>query len=136
PSGQTGGPRPAATRIARGRHLYKFSTASARGLSPAHAAVQMRGKYSLQVMQSFPPVEIATKLLLSLGIGLLIGFEREWSHKDLGARTFTIVSLFGMLAALIAPVFMFIGLAGVIALVVVVNLRALNNQHALESTTS
>jgi hypothetical protein len=50
-----------------------------------------------QTALTFPPVEIATKLLLSLGIGLLVGFEREWSHKDLGVRTFTIVSLFGML---------------------------------------
>jgi uncharacterized membrane protein (DUF4010 family) len=83
-----------------------------------------------------PPIEIATKLLLSLGIGLLVGFEREWSHKDLGGRTFTIISLFGMLAALIAPLFVFIGLTGVIALVVVANLGALRNQRALETTTS
>jgi hypothetical protein len=43
--------------------------------------------------------------LLSLGIGLLVGFEWEWSHKDLSVRTFAITSLFGMLAALIAPAF-------------------------------
>jgi uncharacterized membrane protein (DUF4010 family) len=87
-------------------------------------------------MQAFPPVEIATKLLLSLGIGLLVGFEREWSHKDLGVRTFTIIGLFGMLAALIAPLFVFIGLTGVIALVVVANVGALRNKRPLEATTS
>ena len=32
----------------------------------------------------FIPLEIAAKLLVSLGIGLLVGFEREWSRKDLG----------------------------------------------------
>ena len=80
-----------------------------------------------ETASAFPPIEIATKLLLSLGIGLLVGFEREWSHKDLGVRTFTIISLFGMLAALIAPLFVFIGLAGV---------GALRNQRPLEATTS
>ncbi len=89
-----------------------------------------------ETASAFPPIEIATKLLLSLGIGLLVGFEREWSHKDLGVRTFTIISLFGMLAALIAPLFVFIGLTGVIALVVVANVGALRNQRPLEATTS
>jgi uncharacterized membrane protein (DUF4010 family) len=89
-----------------------------------------------ETASAFPPIEIATKLLLSLGIGLLVGFEREWSHKDLGVRTFTIISLFGMLAALIAPLFVFIGLAGVIALAVVANVGALRNQRPLEATTS
>jgi uncharacterized membrane protein (DUF4010 family) len=37
-----------------------------------------------ETASAFPPIEIATKLLLSLAIGLLVGFEREWSHKDLG----------------------------------------------------
>jgi uncharacterized membrane protein YhiD involved in acid resistance len=45
-----------------------------------------------QSIQGFPPDEIATKLLLSLGIGLLVGFEREWAHKDLGVRTFAITT--------------------------------------------
>lgn len=79
-----------------------------------------------QAIPNFPPIEVATKLLLSIGIGLLVGFEREWSHKDLGVRTFTIISLFGMLAALISPVFIVAGLAGVIALLVVVNLGSLS----------
>ena len=94
------------------------------------------GGHMQQTASAFPAIEIATKLLLSLGIGLLVGFEREWSHKDLGVRTFTIISLFGMLAALIAATFIFIGLAGVIALLVVVNIGALRTQRPLEATTS
>jgi MgtC family len=89
-----------------------------------------------ETVPSFPPVEIATKLLLSLGIGLLVGFERQWARKDLGVRTFTIISLFGMLAALIAPPFIFIGLAGVIALLAVVNIGTLWTKRPLEPTTS
>ncbi len=46
-----------------------------------------------EAVSPFPPTEIATKLVLSMGIGLLVGFEREWSHKDLGVRTFTTVTL-------------------------------------------
>ena len=48
-----------------------------------------------ETASAFPPIEIATKLLLSLGIGLLVGCEREWSHEYLGVWTFTIISLFG-----------------------------------------
>ncbi len=84
----------------------------------------------------FPPIEIATKLLLSIGIGLLVGFERQWSRKDLGVRTFTIISLFGMLSALIAPSFILIGLVSVVALLVVVNIGAIASQRSLEPTTS
>lgn len=32
---------------------------------------------------------------------MLIGLEREWSNKDVGIRTFDIVSLGGMLAAIV-----------------------------------
>ncbi|MES1256892.1 MAG: DUF4010 domain-containing protein [Acidobacteriota bacterium] len=84
----------------------------------------------------FPPDEIAIKLLLSLGIGLLVGFEREWSHKDLGVRTFAITALFGMLSALIAPAFMVAALVGVIAIAVVVNIGSLMARRALETTTA
>lgn len=48
----------------------------------------------------FPPSEVAAKIAVSLGIGLLLGIEREWSTKDLGARTFALTALFGTLAAL------------------------------------
>jgi uncharacterized membrane protein (DUF4010 family) len=89
-----------------------------------------------QSVAAFPPSEIAVKLLLSLGIGLLVGFEREWSHKDLGVRTFAITSLFGMLTSLIALAFSMVGLAGVIALLVMVNVGSLKAQRGLESTTA
>ena len=87
-------------------------------------------------ISTFPPLEIATKLLISLGVGLLVGFEREWSHKDLGVRTFTITSLLGMLAALIGPAFIVGALAGVIALLALVNLGNVIHQRQLETTTA
>jgi uncharacterized membrane protein (DUF4010 family) len=84
----------------------------------------------------FPPVEIATKLLVALGIGLLIGFEREWAHKDLGVRTFAIITLLGMLAALSSSNIVLVGLGGVIVLVATVNIGNFIHDRALETTTS
>jgi uncharacterized membrane protein YhiD involved in acid resistance len=85
---------------------------------------------------AFPPLEIATKLLISLGVGLLVGFEREWAHKDLGVRTFAITSLLGMLAALIGSTFVIGALVGVIVLLALVNLGNVVHQRPLETTTA
>ncbi|HEX4273782.1 MAG TPA: DUF4010 domain-containing protein [Bryobacteraceae bacterium] len=84
----------------------------------------------------FIPSEIATKLTVALGIGLIVGFEREWSHKDLGVRTFAIVSLLGMLCMLGSPVFAWIGMAGVVVVVGLMNAGNLLQRRELETTTS
>ncbi len=84
----------------------------------------------------FPPLEIAIKLLISLGIGLLVGFEREWAHKDLGVRSFAITSLLGMLSALIGPTFSISAAVGIIALLVLVNVANVIQQRTLETTTA
>jgi len=84
----------------------------------------------------FVPSEIATKLILSLAIGLLVGFEREWSRKDLGARTFAIVSLLGMLCMVQSQVFALIGMAAVVMVVIVMNVGNLVLHRELETTTS
>lgn len=68
----------------------------------------------------FPPLDVAIKLAIALGIGLLVGLEREWSHKDVGVRTFAIIALFGTLSAL----------------VVFMNIRSLLLDRSLEMTTS
>lgn len=51
----------------------------------------------------FPPSEVAARIAVSLGIGLLVGIEREWSNKDLGIRTFALTALLGTIAALFGP---------------------------------
>lgn len=51
----------------------------------------------------FLPVEVATKIALAIAVGLLVGFEREWSHRELGVRTFAVASLLGMLAWMTSP---------------------------------
>jgi uncharacterized membrane protein YhiD involved in acid resistance len=47
------------------------------------------------------PLDGATKLALSLGVGLFCGFEREWSRKDAGVRTFALTALLGAIFLLI-----------------------------------
>lgn len=48
-------------------------------------------------------MEIIRQLALSLGLGLLVGFQREWAAPHVaGVRTFTLLTLFGTLCGLLA----------------------------------
>jgi hypothetical protein len=73
----------------------------------------------------FPPSEVSIKMAVSLGIGLLVGIEREWSNKDLGARTFALTALLGTIAALFAPSMAIISIVGVFLIVGFANARSL-----------
>jgi uncharacterized membrane protein (DUF4010 family) len=84
----------------------------------------------------FAPDEIALKLTTSLGVGLLVGFEREWSNKDVGVRTFALVSLLGMASSLIDVPLAIGGLLAVVVLVGVMNARSIVVDRSLEITTS
>src|SRR5882724_656539 len=84
----------------------------------------------------FPPSEVATKIAVSLGIGLLVGIEREWSNKDLGARTFALTALLGTISALFQPSMATISIVGVILIVIFANARSLLVDRSLEATTS
>lgn len=84
----------------------------------------------------FPPFEIALKVAITLALGLLVGFEREWANKDVGARSFAMAALLGLIGALIGPTAILIGGASVLVLIVFANLRALRVDRKLEATTS
>jgi len=84
----------------------------------------------------FPPSEVAAKIAVSLGIGLLVGIEREWSNKDLGARTFALTALLGTLAILVSPSIAMVSFAGVVVLAGLANARSLLVDRTLEATTS
>jgi uncharacterized membrane protein (DUF4010 family) len=88
------------------------------------------------VVSRFPPSEVAAKLGVSLGIGLLVGIEREWSNKDLGARTFALTALLGTISALFAPSMAVVSIIGVFLIVVFANARSLLVDQSLEATTS
>jgi uncharacterized membrane protein (DUF4010 family) len=84
----------------------------------------------------FPPSEVAAKLAVSIGIGLLAGIEREWSNKDLGARTFALTALLGTTAALFGPTMATVSLVGVFLIVLAANTRSILVDRSLEATTS
>jgi uncharacterized membrane protein (DUF4010 family) len=95
-------------------------------LDLAQAAVAVR----------FPPAEVASKIAVSIGIGLLVGIEREWSNKDLGARTFALTALLGTLAVLSTPSMTIVSFVGVLLIVAFANGRSLLVDRTLEATTS
>src|SRR5258708_38599459 len=84
----------------------------------------------------FPPTEVAARIAVSLGIGLLVGIEREWSNKDLGVRTFALASLLGTIAALVGPSMVVASLVGIFLIVIFANTRSLLVDRSLEATTS
>lgn len=79
---------------------------------------------------------MALKIGMSIGIGMLVGMEREWSNKDVGIRSFALVALFGMLAALMGTGLTIVSAVGVFLLVLAVNARSILTNHSLEITTS
>lgn len=87
-------------------------------------------------MDHFPPAEVAAKIGVSLGIGLLVGIEREWSNKDLGARTFALIALLGTLAVLFAPAMAIMSSVGVFLIILIANVRSLMVERSLAATTS
>jgi uncharacterized membrane protein (DUF4010 family) len=84
----------------------------------------------------FPPLAVAEKIGVSLGIGLLVGLEREWAHKDIGVRTFAISALVGMLSALASLTFALVAMVGILIVIAYVNWRSMVVEHAPEATTS
>jgi uncharacterized membrane protein (DUF4010 family) len=84
----------------------------------------------------FPPSEVTAKVAESLGIGLLVGIEREWWNKDLGIRTFALTALLGTIASLFAPSMAIMSLAGVFLIIAFANARSLLVDRSLEATTS
>jgi uncharacterized membrane protein (DUF4010 family) len=85
---------------------------------------------------AFPPAITAVKLAVALAIGLVVGFERQWSHKDFGVRTFSLTALLGALTALISAPVMLMGMLATILFAVLLNVRDIVASQAVEGTTS
>ena len=82
------------------------------------------------------PLLLTEKIVASAGIGLLIGLEREWAHKEAGVRSFTIAALLGTLSWLVAPTIAAVEVGVVLIIIIFVNLFSLLNKQPLEITTS
>ncbi|GAA4800931.1 MgtC/SapB family protein [Olivibacter ginsenosidimutans] len=89
-----------------------------------------------QEFLNYPVGPMALKLTVALGMGMLIGMERKWSHKEAGIRTFSIVALLGMFAAVISPSVIIAAMVGVFLLIIVTNARSLKTDNTVEITTS
>jgi len=81
-------------------------------------------------------VVLMERVGISLAIGMMIGLEREWSHKDVGTRTFGFVCLSCMLAWTISPTAGYIMLGALIPLATLLNWRSLTRDKSLEMTTT
>ncbi|HLN13728.1 MAG TPA: MgtC/SapB family protein [bacterium] len=73
---------------------------------------------------------------ISLAIGMMVGLEREWAHKDVGVRTFAFVTLAFTLAWTISPITAYILLVALIPLVTLLNWRSMTRDGTLELTTT
>jgi uncharacterized membrane protein (DUF4010 family) len=82
------------------------------------------------------PILLATKVAASACIGLLIGLEREWAHKEAGVRSFAIAALLGTLAWLISPAVAVMQMTVVLLVILLVNVYALWKVQTLQITTS
>jgi uncharacterized membrane protein (DUF4010 family) len=98
--------------------------------------MDLSGTHVAMAVTRFPPAEVASKIAVSLGIGLLVGIEREWSNKDLGARTFALTALLGTAGALFGPAMAIASLVGVFLIVLAANARSILVDRSLEATTS
>lgn len=84
----------------------------------------------------FPASPIALRMAVAVGVGMLVGMEREWSNKDVGVRSFAIVALLGMLASVLSSNVVIASLIGVLLLVAAMNARSMLTDRSLEITTS
>jgi uncharacterized membrane protein YhiD involved in acid resistance len=88
------------------------------------------------LVASMPYDVVAMKLGLTLGVGLLIGLEREWSQKEAGVRTFAITALLGTLTALASIWAVLLAFGSVALLVILMNAQSIIKKKSLEITTS
>ncbi len=87
-------------------------------------------------MTRFPFDDVALKIAVAVGLGMLVGFEREWANKDIGVRTFALAAMLGMLSALIGIQFSIAALVAGLVLIAFVNRQSLKADGSLEITTS
>ena len=75
-------------------------------------------------------------LAITLGLGLVVGLERERAGKEVGLRTFSFTALLGFLTWNLGPAFALSTLAFLCVLVIIINVRAIQKGAGVEATTS
>jgi len=81
--------------------------------------------------------DFAFRIGLSTALGMFIGLEREWAHKEAGIRTFALFSLMGMISTVIFPPYVTIACAVfVIAFAIVMSAYGISQKRDPSLTTS
>jgi uncharacterized membrane protein (DUF4010 family) len=80
--------------------------------------------------------DAATMISVSLGVGILVGLERAWAHKEVGVRTFAITALLGLLGSLLGTPFALAVIIGILLIIAYINAGSLWVHRSLEITTS
>ena len=58
---------------------------------------------------------------ICLGVGILVGLERAWAHKEVGVGTFAITALLGLLGSLLGPPFALVMIIGILLIIAYIN---------------
>lgn len=90
----------------------------------------------MEPLAAFPNNQISLQIVLAIGVGLLVGLEREFASKDVGVRTFSLVSMFGLLTSLVHIDFLIAGLISTLVMTAFMNARSMLANKSLEVTTS
>jgi uncharacterized membrane protein (DUF4010 family) len=83
-----------------------------------------------------PAPVVAVQLAAALGIGMLVGIEREWANKEFGLRSFAFTSLFGMIGAHLPTPLAAMGFAGVLLLIAIAQYNNFRANRPIELNTS
>ena len=87
------------------------------------AQCNLESTHAVPTVDTFDPQQIALRLAVAALVGMLIGFERESSHKGVGIRTFSLVTLLGTMCALLGQAFALEALGVVAVLTLAISLR-------------
>ncbi|MDI6902241.1 MAG: MgtC/SapB family protein [Methanocellales archaeon] len=79
--------------------------------------------------------EYALKIGLGLALGMFIGLEREWAHKEAGIRTFALVSVCGTIFSFVSPQLVLIGAFFVIIASGLLSIQGLLHEDTIHLTT-
>src|SRR6266702_918252 len=84
----------------------------------------------------FPHLPIVFRVGLALGLGLFVGLEREWRHKEAGLRTFGFAAMLGALGGLLGDSYALLSLGLLGVLLVLMNWHVIRRGEKVELTTS
>ncbi len=87
------------------------------------------------MMHSLEIYESLFKIGLSVALGMFIGIEREWAHKEAGIRTFTLVTLCGTIFSFISHQLVVVGAVFIVILSVLISIWNLSNNKDINLTT-